>query len=479
MRPTLLAAALIALAPLAEAALPESVAARIAAAGIPDSAVGAIVLKGGQVVLEHNARQPLQPASTMKLVTTMVALDTFGPVFRFRTELRSNAEIVGSTLKGDLYIKGGADWDLDLAALESMLQSLRNQGIRRIDGQLVYDRQLWQPTRYDLGPAFDEAPEAYYNLIPDALLVNHNMLEIDMRSTASRLNLALAPALEGVSIGHDMELVTADCAKWENGWKIPTVKEAWTGKQKITLHGSFPKNCARSYGINVLDHQAYADHAVRGLWRRLGGSIKGESIEGRTPEDAKLLAAHRSRVLPELLRDTNKDSDNALARLLYLSLGSLAPDPVLGSKPLPASEQSTPERAERAIRAWFQAHGIDDSGMVLENGSGLSRNERLSVAQLAAILQEGQRSLWAPEFLTSLPIAGVDGTLKRRLGESAAAQRARMKTGTLRNTVGLAGYVPDTKGEPQIVVMIVNDDKVGNGVGRAILDSLADWAARQ
>ncbi len=473
-------AALIAWLPLAHAQLPEPVASKMAAAGIPQDALGALVLRGDATLLSYLADRPMQPASTMKLVTTLVGLEQLGPVFRGRTELRATGEVVKGVLKGDLVLRGGADADFSGEVLERMLQSLRNQGIARIAGNLVLDRSLFNPGRSDVGLApFDEAPEAYYNVIPDALLVNKNMLQIDMRSTGNKLRLAMQPPLDKVSVASDMTLIDADCAKWEDGWKLPQATQAKGGKIKVVLHGTFPKNCAKGYSINIVDRQDYVARLFRGTWKKLGGAFAGAVTEGVMPADARLLAEHASRALPEVVRDINKPSDNALARTVFLSLGSLEADPVLGSRPIAGdSAETTFSRADRAVRNWMRQQGIDDAGLVMENGSGLSRLERISPAQLGGLLKAGLRSQWSPEFQASMPIVAVDGTMRKRLKDSPAAGHARMKTGTLSNVVAVAGYVRDATGQQCVVVAMINHDKVGDGKGRAVLDALVDWVAR-
>jgi D-alanyl-D-alanine carboxypeptidase/D-alanyl-D-alanine-endopeptidase (penicillin-binding protein 4) len=463
----------------ARAQLPEPVARLLAENGMTPNAVSALVLRGDQVLVSHLAERPMQPASTMKLVTTLVSLEHLGPVFRGRTELLTNADVKGEVLKGDLVLRGGADADLSGEVLENMLRALHNAGIRRIEGNLVLDRSLFNPARSDIGlPPFDESPEAYYNVIPDALLVNKNMLQIDMRSTEKRMQLDMQPALNGVTIASNMKLVDADCARWEDGWKLPQVVHT-DGKIKVVLEGSYPKNCAKTNSINVLERDAYLDGLFRLKWKQLGGKLNGRTLAGSTPIDARLLAEHRARALPEVVRDTNKPSDNALARTLFLSLGALEADPVLGSRPLPVtSDQTTYTRADATIRNWMRAHGIDDSGFVIENGSGLSRIERISPLQMGSLLRAGLLSNWAPEFLASMPIAATDGTMRRRLNGSPAAGRARLKTGTLRNVVAVAGYVPDASGVQNVVVAMVNDDLAGEGRGRAVVDALVDWVAK-
>lgn len=480
LRPAL-AALLFGALPFAHAQLPGPVLQALQQHGIAADEIGVLVLRGEQVLASHQPALPMQPASTMKLVTTLVGLERLGPAFRGRTELLSSGQVRAGVLRGDVVLKGGADADLSGEVLADLLRALRYQGIDRIEGDLVLDRALFQPARLDIGmPPFDESPEAYYNVIPDALLVNKNMLQVDMRSTASRLQLRMHPELERVSVASEMTLVDADCARWEDGWQLPQARRQPDGRVKVVLRGTFPRNCNRSYGINVLERDDYVGRLARRTWRDLGGKWNGRIVDGAAPPDARLLAAHVSRALPELVRDINKSSDNALARTLFLSLGSLQADPVAGSLPLPAPQhgETTFARADAAVRGWLREQRIDDDGFVIDNGSGLSRIERVTAHQMAYLLQAGLRSQWAPEFQASLPIGAVDGTMRRRLQGSPAAGRARLKTGSLRNVAALAGYVPDANGNPCVVVAMVNSEQAGNGRGRAVLDTLVDWVAR-
>lgn len=473
------AAALLSIFQSAQAQLPEPVASKMTANGIPLDAISVLVLRNDAPLVAYMAERAMQPASTMKLVTTLVALETLGPIFRGRTELRTSAPLIGKTLQGDLLLRGGADADFSGEVLLTMLQALRNQGIERIAGNLVLDRSLFSPARNDIGlPPFDEAPEAYYNVIPDALLINKNMLQLDMRSQAGKLRLSMQPTLEKVVVDADMRLVDADCGKWEDGWRPPEAVDTGNGQIKVMLHGTFPKDCAKTYSINIVDRHEYLGRLFRTSWRQLGGRFGGDVTDGVTTEGSRLLAEHASRALPEIVRDINKPSDNALARTVFLSMGALEPDPVLGSRPLAPSTDTTYTRADAAVRNWMRQHGINDAGLVLENGSGLSRLERISPLQLGSLLQAGLRSDWAPEFLASMPIAATDGTMRRRLNGSPAAGRARLKTGTLRNVVAVAGYVPDASGVQNVVVAMVNDDLAGEGRGRAVVDALVDWVAK-
>jgi D-alanyl-D-alanine carboxypeptidase/D-alanyl-D-alanine-endopeptidase (penicillin-binding protein 4) len=270
-----------------------------------------------------------------------------------------------------------------------------------------------------------------------------------------------------VSADLQLRLVDRPCKQWEDGWQVPVTTRAADGSIRIGLRGEFPRNCAVTTRLNVLDRNEFIERLFRGLWTYLGGSFSGQVVEGRAPDDARLLAEHSSRPLAEVLRDINKTSDNPLARLLFLSLGTGGA--VAGS--------NTSADSARAVRSWLQQQGIGDAGLVLDNGSGLSRSERIRPAMLAALLAAEYRSNWAPEFVSSLPIVALDGSMRRRLADSPAAGRARLKTGSLRNVAAIAGYVPDGSGQMQVVVAMINFDFPKDVSGQPILDALVDWVA--
>ena len=399
---------------------------------------------------------------------------------RGRAELRSKGEIKDGVLKGDLVLRGMGDADLDWEALQRMLQTLRHKGISQIDGDLILDRQWFQPPRPDLGvPPFDETPEFRYNVIPDALTLNTNLLQLDMesgeREKATGMVVNISPKLDRVIVVSNMTLVDRVCADWEDGWKLPLVNRGNDGAIRIQLQGEFPRNCSASTSINVLDRIDFADRLFRPLWRNMGGTFSGQTRDSTAADpasaDARLLTHHQSRTLAEVTRDINKKSDNTVTRMTYLSMGALATNET-------APATTTAARAERQVRAWFKQKGIDDTGMVLDNGSGLSRSERIRPSQLASVLKAAHGSDWAPEFIASMPIAAVDGGMQKRLRDSPAAGRARIKTGTLRDVSAVAGFVPDAANRLCIVVVMINHPLAKDGAAHPVLDAVIDWVAR-
>jgi serine-type D-Ala-D-Ala carboxypeptidase/endopeptidase (penicillin-binding protein 4) len=455
--------------------LPPLVSEKLRAAQIPDNAIGAVALRvsDGAVVWAHRAAQPMQPASTMKVLTSIVALDTLRPTYRGRTELRSAGDIRSGALHGDIVLTGFANPDFDWQALQAMLVTLKHRGVKDIRGDLILDRTFFRPARPDVGAQpFDESPEFRYNVIPDALLVNTHLQQLEMTTATDAMTITATPALDGVTFVSQMRLSDKPCADWEDTWAIPVVTTDARGEIQVALQGEFPKQCAITTEISVLDRTVFSERLFRTLWRSLGGTLQGAAREGATHLETKLLAEHQSRTLAEFNRDILKRSDNPVTRLTYLTLGALASDRRAHTAP-----STTAASAEVVIRDWLKQKNISDAGLTLDNGSGLSRSERIAPITLAQTLRAAHASAWAPEFLSVLPIAGVDGGIKNRLVEPALAGRARLKTGTLRDVTALAGFVSDASGETYAVVAMLNHPLSVGRVGRPIVDAVMEWVA--
>lgn len=453
-------------------ALPQPVQQALAKADMPESALGIVAypLDDPAHRLQRRADDSMQPGSTMKLVTAVVALDTLGATQRGRTELLVDAPVRDGVLDGPLYLRGGADAELDWGALSTLLRRLRDQhGLREIRGGLVVDRGLFTPSRLDIGqPSFDESPEFPYNVIPDALLLNGNLLQIQLQADAARIEARSFPALPGLRVDASaMRLNDRPCRDWEAEWQLPRVTQDASGVT-VALQGGFPRQCRIEQALNLVDRQWLTAAALRQIWNELGGTLSGPELEGRTPAGARVLATHLDRPLGELINGVMKRSDNPLTRLIYLRLGAASAQP----------GEDSAAAAERRVKAWFQTQGIPVEGLVMDNGSGLSRAERITPRQMEALLLALRSSRYAPELMASLPLAGVDGTLSRRLKGTAAEGRARLKTGTLRDAVGLAGFVTDAGGRSWLLVALLNHQQA-SAKGRPVLDALAEWVASQ
>ncbi|MBL8327831.1 MAG: D-alanyl-D-alanine carboxypeptidase/D-alanyl-D-alanine-endopeptidase [Rubrivivax sp.] len=490
IRPWFAALALTMLAAQAPAlarndALPPAVREALTAAAVPPEALTAIImpLQGLSRRWERDADRPMQPGSTMKLVTSIVALERLGPNLRGRTELLSSARVENEVLQGDLVLRGGADPELGWPQLLALFNELRDQGVREIAGDILLDRSLFRPARLDVGLApFDDAPEFYYNVIPDALGLTGHLMGLELKSDAETVSLRTLPRLDGIELRSAFTLVDRRCGEWASGWQPAGVQDDGS-RIVIELRGSFPRHCTQRPELQLIDRDRLAAFTLRSLWQRLGGSWQGQLREGQAAPDARLLARRLARPWGEVLRPLNKQSDNALTRLLYLQLGAQALQPpsaaagTAAPQPLAdAASMTTLQAAEAEVRRWLAERRIDSSGFVIDNGSGLSRTERLSARQLALMLKHALEGPNAADLLMSLPTVGVDGTMRLRLKTSPAAGWARLKTGTLRNVVALAGVVHDERRRPSIFVAIINHENASRA--RPALDALVDWVAR-
>ena len=445
-------------------------------ANLPPDSVGVFVVPVGkrsnQPFLSVNSARPMQPASTIKLLTSAVALDVLGPAARnearFLTAQRPSSK--SAILETPLILRGEGSPDLTLQEFKNMLQQMRADGLQVIRSDFILDRTWLQPMRPDLGiPAFDEAPEFPYNVIPDALSLDMNLLTISIRSDSENVVAETRPTLDGIKIISLMSLRNAPCNRWEEKWQTPLVEESIDNQTTITLRGEFPKDCKAQTRLNLLDRTQYADRVFRTLWKELGGFFLGKTKELTTEfADApaiSILATHQSRPLSETIRDINKRSDNPTTRLLYLSLGAVS------------KKFASPEQSDAVVRNWLRSKGVDDAGLVLDNGSGLSRSERISPLQLAMVLVNAYEGPWAPEFLASMPIIGLDGSMRNRLKSSVATQRGRIKTGGLRDVASIAGYVTDKNNQTYAVVAMINHPTAQSAAARAVLDSIIEWVA--
>lgn len=439
---------------------PDGYLARLAAARIPADAAAAIVrpLDGGALSWAANERRPMNPASTMKLVTTYSALHLLGPGFTFRTEALSEAPLIGEVLRGDLYVRGGGDPKLVIEDLWLLASRLRGFGIREIRGDMVLDKGFFEPIRHDPGE-FDGEEDRAYNVGPDALLVNFKSIAITLvpDPLGKVARVMVVPEVEGLEAPRTVPLIEGGCGDWRQ-----RLQADLRDPMNVAFRGVFPAGCGeRSIHLGALAHTNYFAAVFRAMWEREGGVWTGKVREAAVPAGARLVAAHESPPLGLLIRDINKFSNNVMTQQLYLTMGAAGGEP------------GSPARGGAAIRNLLSARGIETPGLVLENGSGLSRNERITATTLADVLADAWKSPWMSELMSSLPISGVDGTMKSR---NITPGAAHLKTGLLGDTRAVAGYVLAASGRRYVVVAIINHPAASRGTGAH--DALIDWVYR-
>ncbi len=428
---------------------------------MPQRSVGVVVQRvdSPQALLSHNPKQAMIPASVMKLVTTYAGLELLGPAYTWNTEVLVDALPTGGKLDGNLYLRGSGDPRLALEQFWLLLRQLRARGIGEISGEFIIDRSAFSLPPHD--PAeFDNEPLRPYNAGPDALMVNFKSVHLTLQPDAAEKTVRIVAETpsEGLRISNRLALASDACGDWRERLKITVSDEV------IEIGGSLAAACGdKALHLSPWPADAQVERLFRALWRELGGTLGGRVRGGSTPAQARLFATHRSPPLAEVVRDINKFSNNVMARQLFLSLS--------GERP------ATAEGARRRLGAWLAGKKLSLPEMVIDNGSGLSRRERISADGLAQILLAAWQSPVMPELLASLPIAGSDGTLKKRFGESAASGRAHLKTGYIDGTRAIAGYVLDRSGKRWVVTCLINDPRASAAL--PAMDALINWVAEQ
>jgi D-alanyl-D-alanine carboxypeptidase/D-alanyl-D-alanine-endopeptidase (penicillin-binding protein 4) len=434
--------------------LPKPVVDALRKASIPQASVAAWVQEIGaptpSVML--NARGPVNPASTMKLVTTYAGLDLLGPAYRWKTEAYLDGE--------NLVLRGRGDPKLNAESFWVLLRNLRGRGLRELRGDVILDRSFFAPAQY--APLDDDIYRTY-NVAPDALLVNFKALRFTFVPEDAGVRLYIEPTLPGLAVTNSLKLSAGPCPDGSRALREVTQASFQSVPPRASFTGTYPVSCGeRELNVAIHEPQDYFAAMMRQQWSELGGSWSGSARDGVASPTAKLLYVHESDPLAQIVRDINKFSNNVMARQLFLTLG--------------AEARGAPARAEEAaqtIKDWIASKKISAPELVLENGSGLSRNERISAEHMAALLQAAWRSPVMPEFISSLPVVAADGTMKKRLKDQRVAGSAHIKTGLLSDARAIAGYVLDRHGRRHVVVMIVNHARARDA--DAAQDALLEW----
>nr|WP_298138389.1 D-alanyl-D-alanine carboxypeptidase/D-alanyl-D-alanine-endopeptidase [uncultured Pseudomonas sp.] len=409
----------------------------------------ALPLNGPGSSLVFNADVSVNPASTMKLVTTYAALELLGPTYQWKTEFYTDGPLKDGILHGNLYLKGGGDPKLNMEKLWLLLRDLRANGVRQVTGDLVLDRSHFlQPQLPSFNDDGGDSNKPFL-VAPDSLLINLKALRFIARTEGGKVQVAIEPPIADISIDNRVKALpaTSKCPGWPDVRYSPVKTAAGTS---VVITGELAEGCSSQTYLSLLDHPSYAAGAIRAIWQELDGSILGKDRLAEVPEDARLLVRAFSPDLAEIIRDINKYSNNTMARQLFLSLGAQFRNDADGDDA---------KAAQRVIRSWLARKNILAPHLVMENGSGLSRAERVSANELAKLLQAAWKSPYAAEFMSSLPLVAMDGTMRKRLHSTPLVGEAHIKTGTLNNVRAIAGYSRDSNGNSWAVVAILNDPR--------------------
>ena len=423
-------------------------------------------LSSGDVILEWLADEPRNPASTVKLLTTLIALDALGPAYRWRTEIYARGEIRDGVLDGDLLLKGYGDPFLVTERVWQMLREIRHTGIRHIKGDLLIDDSWFDVGDYDPA-AFDKRPLRAYNVAPNALLMNFKVLRYWFQPNAAGngVDVRVDPPLTNLDVNNRLRLANRSCTGFQRGVTV-TMNEAF---DTVSFDGRFPNACKR-YAMDrtALSHNEFVFGLFSALWTESGGKLDGEWKSALVNEGEEPLLTFHSLPLHDMISRVNKHSNNVMARQLAYTLAAETLGP-------PGTETA----GIQVMTEWLIENGLQSCCTAIENGAGLSRNARIAARDMAKLLRFAWRQPYMPEYLSSLSLAGLDGTLRRRFDYHGLTGQAHLKSGSLDHVSAIAGYLQSRRGRRYAVVSLVNHEDVHRGPGGEIHEALLRWTYEQ
>lgn len=455
----------------AQAQLPQAVIAELKKNGLPEQNVSIYVQALADQpamlnppLLEHQSAAALNLASTMKLITSYASLSLLGPAYRWKTEIYADGPLQNGVLSGNLYIKGYGDPSFSTDEFTHLLTRLRQLGVQDIKGDLVIDNTVFASQATSPG-SFDGEFSRAYNATPSAFLLNQKTSSFRFDADAGNISISMEPPIKAISVNNQLKVGKGDCNSWRSGVNYDVKQQG--DSSSVTFSGVYPANCTEKYlELLALDEGNFDYQLFQSTWKKLGGDFNGKLRFQAIPPNAVKLLQQDSKTLAQILPDMNKWSNNLIARQLLLTIAA-------EKTTLPATE----EKGAAAIKQWLTTQGLQFDDLVIENGSGLSRVERISAQHLGQLLTHAYYSPVMPELMASLPIAALDGTMQRRMKNSVVQGRAHLKTGTINGVYTLAGYILSQKGQRYVVVFMANDAKAA--YSKPAQDALLEWIYAQ
>ena len=453
---------------LCESVLPPGIQQSLNLRNAPHNSLSIYVenLDTGEPLLTWNEDVPRNPASVIKLLTTLVALDVLGPAYTWKTEVYTVGELDDGILDGDLLIKGYGDPWLVTERVWQMLREIRQRGISQITGDLLIDDSYFDVPYHD--PAkFDREPLRAYNVAPNALLMNFKVVRYHFEPDpgSATVDIRVDPPLQNLRVENKLKIVPGRCRGYQRGITI-TPNHA---VDHMIISGEFPSGC-NSYemGRTALSHNQFAFGMFKSIWEESGGEFSGSYWNAIKPDHAEPFLVFDSWPLADVITKVNKHSNNVMARQLLFTLGA-------EKHAVPGTE----EGGRQVVEDWLKERQLDPAELKLDNGAGLSRESRISAVVLGEILRYAWQSPFMPEFLSSLSLSGLDGTLAGRFRNDPLTGKAHIKTGRLDDVAAIAGYLQARSGNRYAVVALQNYTDVHRGPGEEVQAALLRWLYEQ
>jgi D-alanyl-D-alanine carboxypeptidase/D-alanyl-D-alanine-endopeptidase (penicillin-binding protein 4) len=418
---------------------------------------GVVFYYQGRELFSQNANRKMIPASISKVFTSAAVLENIPPGSKLLTRFMSLAKIEGSTLKGDLYLVGGGDPGFVSESMWFLVNVLTRTGINKVEGDLIVDDSYFDDKRFDDSRESVRVDRAYDAPV-GAMSFNWNSVNIFLNPNTKLGEKALVnidPENDAVELVN--QLVTADKTNYE----VTKVFNSKIGKDIVTVKGKIARSSEEIAVYKAItDPIQWAGANAKSFLKHRGVSVSGAVKSGKAPAEAKVLAKFESKPIEQLLADMNKFSNNYVAEML--------------TKNISAQKYGvgTMEKGIEIIRESIANAGVDKSEFEIYNPSGFTRDNRFSPMAMAKVLESLRKDFKIfPEFLNSLPISGVDGTLRKRMKDEHVSRWVRAKTGLLTGVHTLAGYMGLNNGEVITFVLMYNGERDGGAV-RGTFDHL-------
>ena len=443
-------------------ALPQAINDFIKKSTIPPNDISIYIKEAGEngdVLVSHNATKTRTPASVIKVLTTYASVLKLGFEYHFPTKFYTTGDVRNGVLNGDLIVKGFGDPTLNSKSLKEIVGNIRARGIKKITGHIVIDRSYFRVGTKD-SSGFDEHPYSPYNAMPDAMMFNERVSTICV--TPNKNDISKKSADGSYKIINKLQRVNKPC-KGKYSW--PGVKIDKTKVMpSVLLQGKISQRCGKRNICKVVT-KPYKSfyYALKDELKKASVIVSGNMRLRKVPSNAKLLFTHYSRSLEEIISKTAKKSNNLYARHLLLTLGAVT-----------YGAPATVSKGRRAVENILRNNGALSQGTLsIDNGSGLSRTAKLS-AKMLADMYDNAYIRYGERWMKTLSIAGIDGTIKKRFRGTVVKNRAWMKTGTLKRTKNIGGYVKSTSGKLYEVVILVQSNR-GNWRASGLQNEILKW----
>ena len=399
-----------------------------------------ISLTRGDTLYAYNAGEEMLPASTMKLLTSSLAFETFGPNYQFSTDaLRDGAVGPDGTLSGNLYIRGDGDPALSgkflpggsSAPMNKLADLVVQKGIKRVTGNIIGDASGFDDQKVPAG-WLSRYLQASYAARVSALSLNENLVAVAVTPTApgQPAKVALEPSTSAIPLVANVRTVAG------GGARLGFRKQS---DGTIVANGSIGTRAGtRRYVYIVEDPASFTTGAFRDALISRGVKVDGGIQMGKAPAAAVKVAGLLSPPLASMIAAMNRESINHYAELLFRNAARGTDRSAVGSV----------ANASALLNKFFAAKvGADTSKLTFADGSGLSTLDRVTPRAQVQMLSYAHRASWGPWLHSSLPVAGDSELLKRRMRNTPAEGNLHAKTGTTNDVIALAGYVTAVNGE--------------------------------